>query len=143
MSTATKPSATPSATSAPTEKTTLEIDAGAVAKIRSSLRAIRYPETIEEFVSEMFVDMLDPDGGFFEGLIQRRHEHRREEIEAVLDRVRSGDKSQCLAMPWSTVETWKGWRELANRRMAFRIRFSTHCWPLPWIESKAALGALA
>lgn len=69
--------------------TTIELDAELVAKIRASVRAVRKNQTLEEFVEELFTDMLEPHSGLFEGLIE--NEQRREKIEGKLDRIRRGD----------------------------------------------------
>ena len=69
--------------------TTIELDAELVAKIRASVRAVRKNQTLEEFVEELFTDMLEPHSGIFEGLIE--NEQRREKIEGKLDRIRRGD----------------------------------------------------
>ena len=77
-----------------TEKkmTTVEMDAEAVGKLRASLRAIRWTATLEEFLAEDFHDKLNASNGLFESLIQSQDEHRRQEIEDKLKRIRQGDK---------------------------------------------------
>lgn len=69
--------------------TTIKLDAALVEKIRASLRAVRRNQTLEEFIEGMFADMLEPNSGLFEGLIE--NEKRREKIEGKLDRIRRGD----------------------------------------------------
>ena len=71
------------------EKTTVELDAVLVAKIRASLKAIHREETFEDFVEYTLKDMLEPISGMFEGLIEDEHEHEREEIEAELAEIRN------------------------------------------------------
>ncbi len=53
------------------------------------LRAIRYHQTIEEFIEDLLADMLTPTSGFFEQLIHDDDDPNRESIELELENIRA------------------------------------------------------
>ena len=87
-------------------KLPIYLDAALVAKIRASLTAVRRDETAEEFITEMFEDMLLPDSGVFNGLIESDDEPDRQGIEAELKRIREQDPAQVVLDLQAGFERW-------------------------------------
>lgn len=65
-----------------------------IAKIGACLDAINRNQTAEDFINESLLDMLNPSGGFFEGLIEDEDEPQRATIEAKLAEIYASEPKE-------------------------------------------------
>ena len=75
-----------------TAKTSIELNADLVAKLRASLRAINDTGTAEQFIDEWMETIFEENSGLMESLIETDNPSARIAAESKLDRIRKGDK---------------------------------------------------